>query len=232
MAALSSKSVASTAFTKPAARVGSCRVKPFTAANSRSSKLPYRSNHVPRAADTETEAAPAPAAVEEPVVVEEDFTFNFSEAKKGNTYDQSDIEAALRFYTEGDGDLQYEADHVTNISNIEDAAFFDDIDNNEAYENDEFASAGIPEAAPKVKRGNQRQEELEGEGLSEEMQELENQKVTAAAFDELGLEDEFLEEEVRDAPWNWDQVVSASRLAFSAPKQQVCVSYVSSHIGG
>jgi hypothetical protein len=33
-----------------------------------------------------------------------------------------------------------------------------DVDNNEAYERDEYSLAGIPEAAPKVKR---RQEEEE-----------------------------------------------------------------------
>ncbi len=71
-----------------------------------------------------------------------------------------------------------DADHVTNITGVEDAAFFDDIDNNEGYEADEYASAGISEAAPKSKRRGKRGEEAVDEsGMSDEMKALEEERL-------------------------------------------------------
>jgi hypothetical protein len=110
--------------------VASRRVRPFTPAIRGSS-----SRLVARAAEPE-------AAVEE-------FTFSLADAKKGNEYQPSDVEAALRFYQgEGDAPGSANSEFVENVFGIEDASFFDDIDNNEAYD-DEFIAAGIPEAAPK-----------------------------------------------------------------------------------
>ena len=101
------------------------------------------------------------------MVVEDDFQFNYSEAKRNNEYQPSDVEAALQFYSEGVGSMQYDAEFVGNPLGIEDAALFDDIDNNENYDADPYASVGIPEAAPK-RKGRRRENEGEEEGLSEE----------------------------------------------------------------
>lgn len=148
------------------------RVKPFTS-SVRPQRTPKHQQLVARAAEEEEQAeveveevAVLPA--DEPAVAVEDFVFNYSEAKRNNEYQASDVEAALTFYSEGTGDLPYEADFVGNPLGIEDAALFDDIDNNENYEVDEYASVGIPEAAPKSKGRGRRGNQQEEEGLTDE----------------------------------------------------------------
>lgn len=122
-------------------RSTSRRVKPF---------LPHPAGRVqqlvPRAAAPEADAE------------EGDFSFSLSDAKKGNDYSPSDVQAALDYY-EGEpvSAPSYNEEFVGNPLGIEDASFFDDIDNNEAYEADEYIVAGIPEAAPKKRRGGRRE---------------------------------------------------------------------------
>lgn len=43
------------------------------------------------------------------------------------------MQAALNYYASGSGDMPYEADFAVNRFGTEDAAFFDDIDDNEGY---------------------------------------------------------------------------------------------------
>jgi hypothetical protein len=73
-------------------------------------------------------------------------------ARRGNSYEPSDVKAALEYYSNGVGDMPYEADFAVNRFGTEDAAFFDDIDNNEGYAASEYLSVGIEEAAPKMKQ--------------------------------------------------------------------------------
>jgi small subunit ribosomal protein S5 len=122
--------------------VSSLRVKPFTALVRPAARVAVR----PRAAAVEGDL---------------DFSFSFSDAKKANEYTASDVEAALRFYESGEGSSPaFDADFVTNAFGVEDASFFDDIDNEDAY-GDEYIAAGIPEAAPK-QRGRGRQQVCAG----------------------------------------------------------------------
>lgn len=82
------------------------------------------------------------------------------------------------------------AEHIENEfaeGGFEDASFFDEIDNNEAYD-DEFIAAGIPEAAPKQRRGakpGDAEEEAEGDDISaakeaSRLREIEEQMVLEA----------------------------------------------------
>lgn len=174
---------------------------------------------VARAAEEET--LDAEAAAEQQALAEE-FDFNFSDAKKGNQWQPSDVEAALAYYEgekflQGSTEMPYEAEFVTNPLSAypggpEDSSWLQDVDNNEAYETDDYALAGIPEAAPKVKR-NQREEE---EDNDEELKALEEEKITAAAFDDVeGLADE--EDDNPEAAWNW-------RFEGDAVEEQVVVA--------
>ena len=89
-------------------------------------------------------------------------------AKRGNSYEPSDVKAALDFYSSGSGDMPYEAEFAVNRFGTEDAAFFDDIDNNEGYAASEYLSAGIEEAAPKQKqRGPADEDDAFQEALEE-----------------------------------------------------------------
>jgi small subunit ribosomal protein S5 len=99
---------------------------------------------VPRAAAPEAEAET------------EDFSFNLSDARKGNEYSPSDVQAALEYFDGEAAAPSYNDEFVANPLGMEDASFFDDIDNNEAYEADEYIVAGIPEAAPKKRRDGRR----------------------------------------------------------------------------
>ena len=129
--------------------VSSLRVKPFT--QLRGSK---QQQIRPRAAEVDSEApvdAPG-AAVEQ----DNDFEFSLSDARKNNEYAASDVDAAMRFYFEGAAAPVHNEDFITNLFGEEDASFFDDIDNNEAYDADEYNIAGIPEAAPKKRRGGRK----------------------------------------------------------------------------
>lgn len=158
MAALSSKLAKSSTIRQ--ARVSAARVKPFTSARQ------HLARYVPKAAEAEAEPAPEPAAevaVEEEAVPEaaavEDFAFNLHDAKRGNEFAASDVDAALRFYADGQGSMPYNDDFATNafVATLEDAAFFDDLDNNEGYQ-DDYAASGIPEAAPRRKRRDDNRE--------------------------------------------------------------------------
>lgn len=211
----------STSSSSAAARSASCssRVKPFTPAVSRSSRRAQKL--VARAAEEET--IDAEAAAEQQALTDE-FAFNLNDAKKGNQWQPSDVEAALAYYEgekflQGSTELPYEAEFVTNplsayAGGPEDSSWLQDVDNNEAYETDDYALAGIPEAAPKVKR-NQREDEDDNE---EELRQLEEEKITAAAFDDVeGFAEE--EEDNPEAAWNW-------RLEGDAGDEEVVVTGV------
>jgi len=102
-----------------------------------------------------------------PKAAAEDTTlenFSLSDAKRANDYSTADVQQALAYYVDGEGSApSYDSDFVTNNLGLEDASFFDDIDNNEAYAADEYVVAGIPEAAPKKRRA-----ERPGRGGSQE----------------------------------------------------------------
>lgn len=90
-----------------------------------------------------------------------------SRARRGNTYEASDIQAALNYYASGSSDMPYEADFAVNRFGTEDAAFFDDIDDNEGYAQSEYLSVGIEEAAPKIKQRQRDDEEAFDEAVEE-----------------------------------------------------------------
>lgn len=201
MSLLARSTSSSTAAARSAA---GCRIKPFTPAIARGSKRVQK--HVARAAEDEA-IAEAEAAAEQQAIAEE-FDFNYSDAKKGNQWQPSDVEAALSYYEgekflQGSSEMPYEAEFVTNPLSAypggpEDSSWLQDVDNNEAYETDDYALAGIPEAAPKVKR-DRRDEEEEND---EELRAVEEEKITAAAFDDIeGFADE--EDDSPEAAWNW-----------------------------
>ncbi|GLC45370.1 hypothetical protein PLESTB_000315200 [Pleodorina starrii] len=188
-----------------AGSISSRRVRPFTRAT-RSVLGAPRQQVLVRAAEPEVE----------------EFSFSFSDAKKGNEYSSSDVEAALRFY-EGEGSVpgDVNSEFVENLFGIEDASFFDDMDNNDAYD-DEFICAGIPEAAPKQRQGRQRGGEEEGEsGDSDEiaaakqadrLREIEEQMVLEAELQETGLDEEVEEGSYKPlgaAVWDWMSDIQA-----------------------
>ncbi|WIA22538.1 hypothetical protein OEZ86_009528 [Tetradesmus obliquus] len=204
MSLLSTKSSA-------AARLAPCsssRVRPFAPAFSSS----RRSQQVARAAEEGAVADPdaEAAAAAEAGPAEAEFSFNFSDAKKGNQWQPSDVEAALAYYADekflaGSSDMPYEAEFVTNplsayVGGPEDSSWLADVDNNEAYENDDYALAGIPEAAPKVKR--QQREEVD-EASEEELRQVEDEKISAAAFDDIEGFTDDADADNPNAAWNW-----------------------------
>jgi hypothetical protein len=194
-------------------------VRPFTAGTQRRGRFvqPYRQPFVAKAAEEEAPAAAeeAAAAETEAVIVDDDFSFNFSDAKKQNQYEASDVQAALDFFGDRGFDvpssLPWEADVFTNRLGGEDAAFFDDYDNNDFYLSDPYASAGIPEAAPKVKRGRQAAEEEQDAADEAAFRELEDAKLMAAAYDEMGFDEDDLEAVDGEIPWNWDVAGAEAR---------------------
>jgi small subunit ribosomal protein S5 len=150
--------------------------------------------------------------------------FSLSDAKRGNEWQPSDVDAALRYYSSalGGGSASVEAppreaDFVVNRLGIEDAAFFDDVDNNGAGTvQDAYAHAGVAEAAPKARpRGPRRGDEEAsaapaedggaGGGPSDELRDLEADKAAAAVFDELdlGAGADYEDMDGADAPWTW-----------------------------
>jgi hypothetical protein len=140
-----------------ASRTCAARVKPFTPAfgkAGRSQQQQRLSRQACSAAEEEAAAEAVEAAAEAPV--EDSFVFNYSEAKKNNSYSQSDVDAILAAYAEGSGDMAFNDEFFVNITDMEDAAIFEDVDNRDGYEDDVYASAGIPEAAPAQKRGPRR----------------------------------------------------------------------------
>eukprot|EP00195_Chlamydomonas_chlamydogama_P012193 CAMPEP_0202899994 /NCGR_PEP_ID=MMETSP1392-20130828/9370_1 /ASSEMBLY_ACC=CAM_ASM_000868 /TAXON_ID=225041 /ORGANISM="Chlamydomonas chlamydogama, Strain SAG 11-48b" /LENGTH=694 /DNA_ID=CAMNT_0049586301 /DNA_START=96 /DNA_END=2180 /DNA_ORIENTATION=- len=199
--------------------VSSLRFKPFTKLGKSLAPKQQKNLLLTRVAEPE---APAAAGAAE----DQDFDFNYSDAKKNNQYDASDVEAALRYYTEGQGVIaDYDKDFVTNLFGTEDASFFDDIDNNEAYEADEYIVAGIPEAAPKKRRRGGRDgakgeadesDEVEQAKELDKMKELEDQMLVEAA-----LEEEFgsavdRQDQVQlraDKPGMWDWLTDYSEQA-------------------
>jgi hypothetical protein len=191
-----------------AARVPGSR-KPFTPAFNGSKRV--QQQLVTRAAEQDDAMlqAEAEAAAQDAAIAVEEFDFNYSDAKKGNQWQPSDVEAALEYYQsegflQGSSSMPYEQEFVTNPLSAypggpEDSSWLADVDNNEAYENDDYALAGIPEAAPKVKRNQREEEEAENE---EELRAAEDEKIAAAAFDDVeGLDDEA--DDNPDAAWNW-----------------------------
>ncbi|KAG2441818.1 hypothetical protein HXX76_003427 [Chlamydomonas incerta] len=192
-----------------AGSISSLRVKPFTRATRSVLGAAPRQNVVPRAAEPEAVATEA-----------DDFTFSLSDAKKGNEYTSGDVEAALRFYSgEASAVGATNDEFVENVFGIEDADFFGDLDNNEAYD-DEFIAAGIPEAAPKQRQGGKRGGEGEGAEDSDDiaaakeaeaMKQIEEQMVLEAELQETGLdkEEEGSYKAVGPAVWDWMSDIAA-----------------------
>ncbi len=187
-----------------AGAISSLRIRPFTRATRSVLGAPRQQQQLVVARAAEPEA-----------VVEEAFEFSFTDAKKGNEYSASDVEAALRFY-EGEGEAPGDVNNefVENLFGIEDAAFFDDMDNNEAYD-DEFIAAGIPEAAPKQRQGRQRGGDDDAEGIdsdeiaaakeADKLKQIEEQMVLDAELQETGLDQEVEStyKTVGPAVWDW-----------------------------
>lgn len=181
------------------------------------------------AADAAADDA-APAADEAPkkaAKAEADGpAFSLSDAKRGNEWQPSDVDAALRYYqaaaSGGAADAPpREADFVVNRLGIEDAAFFDDVDSNGAGTvQDAYAHAGVAEAAPKARPRARRDDggadgaaaAEDGAGLSDELRDLEADKAAAAVFDELdlGAGADYEDMDGADAPWTWDAAAASS----------------------
>lgn len=193
-----------------AGTISSLRVRPFTPATPAGSSSSSRSGVRARSAEPDLLAGPTEA--------EEAFSFSFSDAKKANEYSVSDVEAALAYY-EGEGEAPGEAnsEFVENMYGIEDATFFDDIDNSEAY-GDEFVVAGIPEAAPKEQRkgggrpgeggpeGEEESDEFSAAKRQAQLKSIEEQMVLDAELEDTGMErtDRDLETKaVGPSVWDW-----------------------------
>jgi len=148
------------------ARGTSSRVRPFAAAVNRSSRAQQKQQRLVAKAAEEEQPEAETEEVPEQAIAAEEFEFSFSEAKKGNQWQPSDVTAALEYYEAekflgGSSDMPYEAEFVTNPLSVyeggpEDSSWLADIDNNEAYVRDEYSLAGIPEAAPKSRGGRRR----------------------------------------------------------------------------
>ena len=195
---------------QPAANsISSLRVKPFKAALGPTSRKQLL--RAPRVAEAE------PAVAEET-----DLEFSYTESKKGNTWEPSDIENALKYYFEGAGTAPAtDALFVQNVFGTEDADFHMDLDNNEGYEQDEFLAAGIPEAAPKRRRKDRGGEEVkeEDESSAEAMDKLKDAE--DSMIERAQLEEDFGRQTTRDAGevvaqgkarmWDWLADPSAQR---------------------
>lgn len=183
---------------------GSLRVRPFTSiAPQRQQKLLQRVNAEPE------EAAPAEAAAAAPEAAELDFEFNFNDAKKNNTYQQSDVDAAMRYYNDGEGVMDYDNDFVSNplVAAVEDSSVLAHLDDNEAYEGDEFVAAGIPEAAPKKQRRGDGKEDVSAGDDNEDL---------VSAAKQRSAEDEAQEQMLAmdDDEWALQDDSKAAREAF------------------
>jgi small subunit ribosomal protein S5 len=173
----------------------------------------------PAAADEAPKKAAAKAETDGPA-------FSLSDAKRGNEWQPSDVDAALRYYQAAASGAAAdapprEADFVVNRLGIEDAAFFDDVDSNGAGTvQDAYAHAGVAEAAPKARPRARRDEggadgaaaAEDGAGLSDELRDLEADKAAAAVFDELdlGAGADYEDMDGADAPWTWDAAAASS----------------------
>lgn len=152
-------------------QISALRIKPFV--NLRN----LRKNGAP---SQQAPIRPKVAEAEAPVVDDDDFEFSLSEAKRNNEYSPADVEAALKAYFEGVGSLPYEKDFITNPWGVEDASFHSDLDDQEGYI-DEYASAGIAEAAPRKRRNRE-------DGDNDEDEILDSAKEAAA---DAALKDEI-----------------------------------------
>lgn len=173
--------------------VGQTRIKPFTS-------LP----------------AGRPSLRAKAVAEDLDFSFSFTDARRANEYSPADVEAAMRFYTDGEGTASpFDTDFVTNTLGTEDASFFDDIDHEEAY-GDEYIVAGIPEAAPKKRGmgrknqggGNDEDDDLEMAKALDKVKALEDRMVLEAALEEnfadAGQQEAAEASDARKADmWDW-----------------------------
>jgi hypothetical protein len=57
-----------------------------------------------------------------------DFQFSFSDAKRSNEYTTADVDAAMRWFQEGEGTAPSQNEEfVSNAFGSEDASFFDDV---------------------------------------------------------------------------------------------------------
>ena len=169
--------------------VSSLRIKPFTKLGAKGS-LQRKQHFVPRAA--EVDEAPAPGAATDSQ--DNEFEFSINDARKNNEYAASDVDAALRFYFEGGAAPAHNEDMITNLFGEEDASFFDDIDNNEAYDADEYNIAGIPEAAPKKRRGGRKgdgEEADEDDNIAKGKKLDEFKAMEDAMVMEAAMEEEF-----------------------------------------
>ncbi|MEW5312171.1 MAG: hypothetical protein WDW38_003818 [Sanguina aurantia] len=192
--------------------------RPFVALNVKGAAPSRASSAQPLVVLRSAEVMEAPMTEDD----ETDFIFNLTDARKNNTFEESDVIAAMSYFQEGLGSAPiYEEDHVSNFFGSEDASYFDDIDNNEAYEADEFCVAGIPEAAPKQRgRGGRRQEAGKAGGDDEEddfskareqgvVKAMEDRMVMAAQMEEMGLDKKpvagLSTKAAGPAVWDWMQ---------------------------
>ncbi len=202
---MSSTSALSRNVGKVSNAVSSLRVRPFLGSGKRQ-QVRVRVAEPEVAEDAPAGGAPEP-----------EFEFSIADARKNNEYASSDVEAALRFYFEGGAAPSHNDDFISNEYGDEDASFFDDIDNNEAYDADEFSIAGIPEAAPKKRRGGRRGQ---GEDADEDdqiakgkeidrLKAMEDQMVMEAALEEefgSGYDDQQDAAQVvanQQGVWDW-----------------------------
>eukprot|EP00798_Chlamydomonas_sp_ICE-L_P015460 gene15460-21545_t len=123
----------------------SLRIKPFTQLIKRFDAR--RQSLKVSAAETD---APEVAAVPEAL----DFEFNFSEAKKNNSYTSEDVEAAMAYFRKEGSQPECDKDHLTNEHGVdEDATYFANYDRmgaenaDDEEDEEEYTYAGITEAA-------------------------------------------------------------------------------------
>lgn len=189
--------------------ISNLRFKPFTGHASTSlvtggRQLARKCLWVARAVE-----APAEGGVEQP-----DLDFSYTEAKKGNVYEPSDVENALKFYFEGAGVAPpADGEFVSNVFGVEDSDCFSDLDNNEGYEADEFLAAGIPEAAPKRRRrdiNGDAEADTDDAGIEalDKLKDAEDQMVLEAELEEMfgkgyNKEDDDLAAGARSGMWDW-----------------------------
>lgn len=196
--------------------ISSLRVKPFTQMGRNPAIFRQPSTFRVRAAEVEE---PQPEAEGSVALAEPDFEFNEGDAKKNNSYEPSDVEAAMRFYYEGAAAPPANDDFVTNMFGGEDASFFDDVDNEDDGDWDEYAIAGIAEAAPK--KGGSRGSGEEGAGDADDdndakgkklamLQAMEDQMVLDADMEDVyGNQTGSVSRQADDADssandiWNW-----------------------------
>lgn len=199
-------------------QISALRVRPFTTVRNgrKHAALVQPKLTRPKAAETEAPAAPAEDEL--------DFVFSLSEAKRNNEYSPSDVEAALKAYFDGVGSLDFNRDFIVNPWGTEDASFHSDLDDQDGY-GDEYAAAGIAEAAPRRRRsGDDDAEEnelvdaakeaaAEGQLKDEiELRNIQSDLEDAGVFDKTSRQIE--EEQRRQAEFElgvWDWMAAGSQ---------------------